>query len=128
MNERVLEHGFGAAPRWRAGDVSSTVFGRRWEQRLFELAAARHARRRQKRLATIAASQAGIRASAEGLCFPKPATVGVIPWGDIVQVEFEREENPWGDPQFGSYSDCMWWLTTEDPPPAMGIARWTRLS
>ncbi|MGC4066419.1 MAG: hypothetical protein QM784_17660 [Polyangiaceae bacterium] len=87
-------------------------FGARWYRRLFDVASAHHARRRQKRLDLLAAERAEVRANADGLIFPKEPTIGVVPWDAIVQVELEWTENPWGDPQFGTYSDFTWSIVT----------------
>ncbi len=47
---------------------------------------------------------------AQGIQLLDESNQAVIAWDALVEVAFEWDENPWGDPQFGRYNDMDWVL------------------
>lgn len=87
--------------------------GQRLSRSLGGQSRGRRQRREQRDRARRAAIEAKISASADGLTLLQGTESRVLVWSEIVTVELWWEENPWGDPPSGPFSDYYWRITSE---------------
>lgn len=71
-------------------------------------------RQKERDMTRRASSESKVIPSSEGFQLLNELNKPLVPWNDLVEIHLVWEQNPWGDPQFGSYNDVYWQLTLSD--------------